>query len=171
MVEGNRHTHTHTRKWVQNEELIRATKLTTRKNKSGGRARYPTAEQKMHQYFKRLRGEGKSVKRYWFNQRMRQLIREHYPDTIEEFRNSNQWFARFCRRFKVSPRWKTHIHNTKTPAELQIIFRKFHIYFELEREGSMNLQILLTWIKQGHHLLLMMAKLMKQLTLKMPGVS
>ena len=74
MVEGNRHTHTHTRKWVQNEELIRATKLTTRKNKSGGRARYPTAEQKMHQYFKRLRGEGKSVKRYWFNQRMRQLI-------------------------------------------------------------------------------------------------
>ena len=114
MVEGNTHTHTHThtRKWLQNEELIRATKLTTRKNKSGGRARYPTAEQKMHEYFKRLRGEGKSVKRYWFNQKMRQLIREHYPDTIEEFRNSNQWFARFCRRFKVSPRWKTHIHNT-----------------------------------------------------------
>ena len=27
--------------------------------------------------------EGKSMKRYWFNQRMRQLIREHYPDATE----------------------------------------------------------------------------------------
>ena len=108
------------REWVQNEESIRATKLTTRKNKSGKRARYPIAEQKMHEDFKRLRGEGKSVKRYWFNQRMHQLIREHYPDSIEEFRNSDHWFARFCRRFKLSLRRKTHAAQ-KTPAEVEII--------------------------------------------------
>ena len=35
----------------------------------------------------------------------------------------------------------------------------------------MNSPILLTWIKQGHHLQLMMAKLMKQPTQKMSGVS
>ena len=51
---------------VQNEELIRRTKLTTRKNKSGKRARYPIAEQKIYEYFKRLRVGGKSVKRNWF---------------------------------------------------------------------------------------------------------
>ena len=64
--------HKRVREWIQNEKLIRATKLTTRKNKSGRRARYSTAEQKMHEDSKRLRGEGKSVKQYWFNQRMRQ---------------------------------------------------------------------------------------------------
>ena len=79
----------------------------------------------MHEDFKRLRGEGKSVKGYWFNQRMRQLIREHYPDSIEEFKNSDQWFARFCRRFKVSLRRKTHAAQ-KTPAEVEIILRKFY---------------------------------------------
>ena len=78
----------------------------------------------MHEDFKRLRGEGKSVKGYWFNQRMRQLIREHYPDSIEEFKNSDQWFARFCRRFKVSLRRKTHAAQ-KTPAGIRplLIFR------------------------------------------------
>ena len=65
---------------VQNEELIRATKLTTRKSKSGRKVRYPIADRKCMKIFRRLRGEGKSVKRYWFNQGMRQLIQEHYPD-------------------------------------------------------------------------------------------
>ena len=67
----------------------------------------------MHEDFKRLRREGKLVKRYSFNQRMRQPIREHYSDSIEEFSNSNQWFARFCCRFKVSLRRKTHTQHKK----------------------------------------------------------
>ena len=47
------------RERVQNEELIGETRLTTRKNMSGRRARYHIAEQKMHENFKRLRREGK----------------------------------------------------------------------------------------------------------------
>ena len=78
----------------------------------------------MHEDFKRLRGEGKSVKQHWFNQRMRQLIQEHYPHSIEELRNSDQWFARFYRHFKVSLRRKTHTAQ-KTPAVVEIILRKF----------------------------------------------
>ena len=55
---------------------------------------------------------------------MRQLIREHYPDSIEEFRNSDKWFAKPCGRLKVSLRRKTQV-TQETPAEVKIILRKF----------------------------------------------
>ena len=53
-----------------------------------------------------------------------QLIQEHYPDSVEELKNCDQWLARFCRRFKVSLRLKTHTAQ-KTPAEVEIILCKF----------------------------------------------
>ena len=124
-----------TLKEYENGYKIRATKLTTRKNKSGRQARYPIAEQKMHEDFKRLWEKGKSFKRYWFKQRMRQLIWEHYADSIEKFRNSDQWFARFCRRFKVSLKRKTHTAK-KTLSQVAII-RKFHKHlFWVRKKGK-----------------------------------
>ena len=58
------------REWVQNEEMIRETKNFTRKKSSGRRTQYPIAERQLHTDFKILRQEGKSIKRYWFNNRM-----------------------------------------------------------------------------------------------------
>ena len=102
-------------------------------------SKVPIAELKKCEDFKRLRGEGESIKKqYWFNQRMHQLIQEIYPDSIEEFRNFDQWFARFCRCFKVSLGQKTHTAQ-KTPAEVEIILCKFHKH-------------LLIVYELGHHL-------------------
>ena len=115
------------RKWVQNEELISARKLTTKKS---GRQGIPLL----------CRKSKKSVKCYWFNQRMHQLIRKHYPDSIKELRNFDEFFGRFCHRYKISMRQKT-LTAQKRPAEVVILH---NIYCESEREESMNLQILLT---------------------------
>ena len=56
---------------------------------------------------------------------MLQLIREHYPDSIKEFRYSDKWFAKPCGRLKVSLRRKTQAAQ-ETPAEVKIILRKFY---------------------------------------------
>ena len=159
------------REWVQNEELIRATKLTTRKNKSGRLAMYPIAEQKLHKDFKRFRGEGKSVKRYCFNQRMRQLIRQHYHDSIEEFRNSDQWFARFCRRFKVSLRRETHTAQ-KVPAELEFILRKFHKHLlRVRKRGKYELADIANMGQTGLSFITDDGKTYETTNSKMSGVS
>ena len=65
---------------------------------------------------------------------MHQLIWEHYPDSTEEFRNSDQWFARFCHCFKVSQRCKT------TPVETEIIFCQFHKHLlQIRKRGKYEL--------------------------------
>ena len=102
---------------------------------------------------------------------MHQLIREHYPDLINEFWNSDQWFARFCCRFKVSLRRKTQPAQRSQQKQKLFLANSTNIYCELDKERSINLHILLTWIKQDHHLQLMMTKLMKQIILKMHGGS
>ena len=102
---------------------------------------------------------------------MHQLIRKHYPDLINEFWNSDQWFKRFCCRFKVSLRRKTQPAQRSQQKQKLFLANFTNIYCELDKERSINLQILLTWIKQDHHLQLMMTKLMKQIILKMHGGS
>ena len=84
---------------------------------------------------------------------MRQLIREHYPDSIEEFRNSDQWFARFSRRFKLSLRRKTHTAQ-KTPAEVEIILCKFHKHLlQVTKRGKYELAYIANMDQTGSSLI------------------
>ena len=71
-----------------------------------------------------MRSEGKAVERWWFSARTRQLI-------AEEFKFSDQWFYRFCRRHRISYRRKTHTAQ-KSPAELKNAIEMF--YGKLLRE-------------------------------------
>ena len=120
------------RQWVQNENLIKETKQFTRKNHSGCPTKYPIAEQKLHEEFTSLRSQGKSIKRYWFNKRMCQLVRDYYPHAADEFKNSDQGFQGFGRRFRVTLRRKTHTAQ-KSPEEVEVVLRKFHKYLLRER--------------------------------------
>ena len=89
-------------KWVQNEELIRARTFTTKKIERQGT---PLLSRKSK----------KSVKRYWFNQRIHQLIRNKCPDSIKELRNFYEFFGRFCCRYKYQCGIK-HTQHKKGPA-------------------------------------------------------
>lgn len=115
------------RNWLKAEESIRESKQYTRKLKCGRKSMFPDAEKPLFEEFKTLRAEGKAVKRWWFNKRMKQLLTEHYPDAADSFCHSDQWFARFCRRFRISLRRKTHTAQ-KTPDQLSESITKFHKY-------------------------------------------
>ena len=83
---------------------------------------------------------------------MHQLIREHYTDPIEEFRNSDPWFARICCRCKVSLRRKTDTAQ-KTPAEVEIILCKFRKrLLRVRKRGKYKLADVANMNQTGHHL-------------------
>ena len=69
------------------------------------------------------KSKGKLVKRWWFNTRARQLVKDHYPG--KELKCSDQWFMRFCRRYGVALRRKTHTAQTD-PKQLAPAITKFH---------------------------------------------
>ena len=67
--------------WVRAEEKIRNQKP---RSKSSGRGRqplFPSLEKDLHDEFKTMRREGKIVKRWWFNTRMTQSVKERNSET------------------------------------------------------------------------------------------
>ena len=67
------------RMWVRAEQKIRNQNP---HSKSSGRRRqpfFPSLEKDLHDEFKTMRREGKIVKRWWFNIRMIQLVKERNP--------------------------------------------------------------------------------------------
>ena len=71
-----------------------------------------------------MRKEGKSVKRWWFNSRAKQLVQELYP-VDEYFKFSDGWFNRFCKRKAISLRRKTQ-KSQKPPSDLRKSIENFH---------------------------------------------
>ena len=98
------------RNWVKDEKVIRKQKQNTKAGRYC-KALYPLMEGKLHAEFLELRKDAKSVKRWWFNIRAKQLMTEHHPD-ITTFNASDGWFNRFCSRKNVSFRRKTHKSKT-----------------------------------------------------------
>ena len=66
---------------------------------------------------------GKFLKRWWFSTRAKQLVKDDYPG--KELKCSDQWFVRFCRRYGVALRRKTHAVQTN-PKQLALTITKFH---------------------------------------------
>ena len=73
--------------------------------------------------YKEARVKGKFLKRWWFNTRAKQLLKDHYPG--KELKCSDQWFMRFCRRYGAALRRKTHTAQTD-PKQLAPAITKFH---------------------------------------------
>ena len=80
-------------------------------------------EKALYAGYKEARAEGKHFKRWWFNLRAKQLLQEHYPG--KELRCSDQWFWRFCQRYGVALRRKTHVAQTD-PKHLILAITKFY---------------------------------------------
>ena len=55
-----------------------------------------------------MRKDDKIVKRWWFNNRVKQLLKEQDQSEADNFKASDHWFSAFCRRYGVSLRMKTH---------------------------------------------------------------
>ena len=81
-------------------------------------------EERLHKEFLDLRREGKKVRRWWFESRGKQLMKEHYP-TANEFQFSDHWFRRSRLRYKISLRAETHV-SQKCPSSLESVICKFH---------------------------------------------
>ena len=78
----------------------------SRSNGKGCTSRIPLIEQAFSDYYKKARDEWKTIKRWWFNCRAKQLVKELYPN--ENYKASDQWFLRFTNRFEFLLRRKTH---------------------------------------------------------------
>ena len=120
------------RMWVRAEQKIRNQKP---RSKSSGRGRQPfspSLEKDLHDEFKTMRREGKVVKRWWFNTRMIQLVKERNPEKAD-FKASDRWFSAFCRRYGVALRRKTHTVQ-KAPEQLRNTITKFHSKILCERK-------------------------------------
>ena len=72
-----------------------------------------------------MRKEGKRVKRWCFNSKARELVKEKYPDEASSFRLLPRWFEGFFRHCRISLQRKTHTAQKSTEA-LRTAFEKFH---------------------------------------------
>ena len=118
--------------WVRAEQKIRNQKP---RSKSSGRGRqpfFPSLEKDLHAEFKTIRREDKIVKRWWFNTRMIQLMKERNPEKAD-FKASDRWFSTFCRRYGVVLCRKTHTAQ-KAPEQLRNTITKFHSKILRERK-------------------------------------
>ena len=98
-----------------------------------------------------MRKEGKRVKRWWFNSKARELLKEKYPDKASIFKSLHRCFKRLYRRHKKSLRRKTHAAQ-KLPAALRTTIENFHAKFLDERKRELTLlKTWQTWTK--HHCL------------------
>ena len=111
------------REWLKQEESLVNQKRGGRSNGRGCTSRFPLMEQALYDDFKKARDEGKTIKRWWFNCRENQLIKELYPD--ENFKASDQWFSRFTNRFEILLRRKTPCAQKDTQS-LSYSIAKFH---------------------------------------------
>ena len=112
------------RNWIKDEGKIRKQ---NRKSKAAriGLVRFPLMENQLKEEFLGMRREGKSVKRWWFTAKAKQILKQLHPNEDDTFRFSNRWFEGFCRRNKISLRRKTHAAQ-KSPAQLRTAISGFH---------------------------------------------
>ena len=80
-------------------------------------------EQALYNDYKKARDEGNTIKRWWFNCRAKQLLKETYPD--ENIKATDQWFSKFTNCFEILLRRKTHFAQ-KDPQSLNYSIAKFH---------------------------------------------
>ena len=95
------------RTWVKAESDIKRQKENSKAVGRGRKALFPSVERKLHEEFKAIHGEGKMVKRSWFRDRAKELLKEHEPKETN-FKASDRWFSAFCRRHGVSLHRNTH---------------------------------------------------------------
>ena len=125
------------REWIKKEKQIQDSKKRCQKIKSGRTALFPNAETELHEEFLKIRQEGKAVKHWWFDLRMKTLVAQHYPGAI--FKHSDRWFEGFCQRFKISLRKKPHV-SQKAPDAIESSLKTFHRYLSyLRRSGTYQL--------------------------------
>ena len=105
------------RTWLKNEEIIQRQKHSSKASK------YPIIEDASYAEYKEAKAKGKFLKRWWFNTRAKQLLKDHYPG--KELRCSDQWFIRFCRRYGIALQRKTHAAQTDS-KQLAPAITKFH---------------------------------------------
>ena len=80
-------------------------------------------EQALYNDFKKAREEMKTIKRWWFKCRAKQLVKELSPD--ESFKAFDQWFFRFTNCFEISLLRKT-LCAQKDPQSLSYSLAKFY---------------------------------------------
>ena len=120
------------RNWIKSEKKIRSLKG-SKKAARYGKAKFPSMEKELHAKFVDMRKEGKRVKRWWFNSKAREILKEKHPQEASSFNYSNRWFQAFRRRYRVSLRRKTHAAQ-KSPAALRSAIENFHAKLLRERK-------------------------------------
>ena len=108
---------------LKNEEIIQQQKHSGKASGRGCTAKYPIMEDALYAEYKEARAKGKFLKRWWFNTRAKQLLKDHYPG--KEIKCSDQWFMRFRRRYGVALQRKTHALQTD-PKQLAPAITNFH---------------------------------------------
>ena len=114
------------------EESIRGQKRSS-KSERHGLVKYPLLENALYSKFLEMREMGKTVKRWWFNSKTKNLLKEIYPDQVDNFKMFNRWFTGFCRRNRISLRRKTHTAQ-KSPEDLRHVIEEFHASVLRERK-------------------------------------
>ena len=105
-------------------------------SKSSGRGRqrfFPSLENDLHEELKTMRKGVKVIKRWWFNTRMMQLMKERNPEKADSFKASDRWLSAFCRRYGVALPRKTNTAQ-KAPEQLRTAITKFHSKILRERK-------------------------------------
>ena len=108
---------------MRNEEIIQQQKHSSKASRRGFTAKYPIMEDALYAEYKEARAKGKFLKRWWFNTRAKQLLKDHYPG--KALKCSEKWSMRFCRRYGVVLRRKTHAAQAD-PKQLAPTITKFH---------------------------------------------
>ena len=66
------------RTWLKNEEIIQQQKHSSKASGRGCTGKYPIMEGALYAEYKEARAKGKFLKRWWFNTRAKQLLKDHY---------------------------------------------------------------------------------------------
>ena len=67
------------RTWLKNEEITQQQKNSSKASGRGCTAKYPVMEDVLYTEYKEARAKGNFLKRWWFNTRAKQLLKDHYP--------------------------------------------------------------------------------------------
>ena len=102
------------RNWLKDEEKIHSLKR-SKKACRYGKAKFPVMEKELYTKFLDMRKEGKRVKRWGFNFKARELVKEKYLDKASSFNLPYRWFEDFCRRYRISL-WRKTYAAQKSPA-------------------------------------------------------
>ena len=97
------------------------------KSKRYGLMQYPLLQKELYAKFLEMRSEGKTVNRWGFNSKTKELTKEVYPDHVDKFQTGG------CRRNQISLRRKTHAAQ-KSPEQLRQAIEEFHASVIRERQ-------------------------------------